>query len=68
MIINMDVDLILKAAGVGLIVTVVCQVMSKAGKDEQANLVSLVGMLVILALIIERLGGLVSTLKSIFGL
>lgn len=64
----MDVDLILKAAGVGLIVTVVCQVMSKAGKDEQANLVSLVGMLVILALIIERLGGLVSTLKSIFGL
>lgn len=64
----MDVDLIFKAAGVGLIVTVVCQVMSKAGKDEQANLVSLVGMLVILALIIERVGGLVSTLRSIFGL
>lgn len=64
----MDVDLILKAAGVGLIVTVVCQVMSKAGKDEQANLVSVVGMLVILALIIERVGGIVSTLRSIFGL
>ena len=64
----MDVDLILKAAGVGLIVTVVCQVMSKAGKDEQANLVSVVGMLVILALIVERVGGLVSSLRSIFGL
>ncbi len=64
----MEVDLILKAAGVGLIVTVVCQVMSKAGKDEQANLVSLVGMVVILALIIDRVGGLVSSLRAIFGL
>ena len=64
----MEVDLILKAAGVGLIITVVCQVMSKAGKDEQANLVSLVGMVVILALIIERIGHLVSSLRSIFGL
>ena len=64
----MEVDLILKVAGVGLIITVVCQVMSKAGKDEQANLVSLVGMVVILALIIERVGGLVSSLREIFGL
>ena len=64
----MEVDLILKAAGVGLIITVVCQVMSKAGKDEQANLVSLVGMVVILALIVERVGMLVANLKGIFGL
>ena len=64
----MDFDLILKVAGVGMIITVVCQVMSKAGKDEQANLVSLVGMVVILALIVERVGGLVSSLRTIFGL
>ena len=64
----MEVDLVLKVAGVGLIITVVCQVMSKAGKDEQANLVSLVGMVVILALIVERVGGLVSSLRTIFGL
>ena len=64
----MEIDLILKVAGVGLIITVVCQVMSKAGKDEQANLVSIVGMVVILALIVERIGRLVSSLRSIFGL
>ena len=64
----MEVDLILKVAGVGLIITVVCQVMSRAGKDEQANLVSLVGMVVILALIVERVGALVSSLRTIFGL
>ena len=64
----MEVDLILKVAGIGLIITVVCQVMSKAGKDEQANLVSLVGMVVILALVIERVGALVSNLRGIFGI
>ena len=64
----MEIDLILKVAGLGLIITVVCQVMSKAGKDEQANMLSLVGMVVILALIIERVGELVSSLRSIFGL
>ena len=64
----MEGDLILKVAGVGLIITVVCQVMSRAGKDEQANLVSLVGMVVILALIVERVGSLVSSLRTIFGL
>lgn len=64
----MEVDLILKAAGIGLIITVVCQIMSKAGKDEQANLVSLVGMVVILALVVERVGALVANLKGIFGL
>lgn len=64
----MDVDLLLKAAGIGMIVTVVCQVMSKAGKDEQSNMVSLAGMVIILLLVIEKLGGMVGSLKQIFGL
>ena len=64
----MEVDLILKVSGIGLIITVVCQVMSRAGKDDQANLVSLVGVVVILALIVEKVGGLVSSLRQIFGL
>ena len=64
----MEVELILKTAGIGLIITVVCQVMSRAGKDEQANLVSLVGVVVILALIVERVGTLVSSLRGIFGI
>ena len=37
----MDIDLILKVAGIGMIITVVCQVMSRAGRDEQSTLVSL---------------------------
>ena len=64
----MDVDLILKVAGVGMIITVVCQVMSKAGKDEQSAMVSLAGTVIILILIAERVGELISTLRQVFGL
>lgn len=64
----MDVDLILKVAGVGMIITVVCQIMSKAGKDEQSAMVSLAGTVIMLILIAERVGQLISTLKEAFGL
>jgi stage III sporulation protein AC len=64
----MEVDLILKAAGIGMIVTVVCQIMSKAGKDEQSNMVSIAAMVVILLLVVEKLGGMVGSIRDIFGL
>lgn len=63
---NMDFELVLKAAGVGIIITVVCQIMSKAGRDEQSTLVSLVGMVVIFILLADRLGELIATLRSVF--
>ncbi len=64
----MDVELILKVAGVGMIITVICQIMSKAGRDEQSTLVSLVGMVIILVLLAEQIGTLISTLRGIFGI
>ena len=64
----MDVDLILKVAGVGMIITVICQIMSKAGKDEQSAMVSLAGTVIMLIPIAERVGQLISTLKEAFGL
>jgi stage III sporulation protein AC len=64
----MDVELILKAAGVAMIITVVCQVMSKVGKEDQSALVSLVGTVVILLLVASKLGELVRSLMDIFSL
>lgn len=64
----MDVELILKVAGVGMIITVVCQIMSKAGRDEQSTLVSLVGMVLILLLLAEEIGRLIETLRGVFGI
>ena len=63
----MDVDLILKEAGVGMIITVVCQIMSKVGKDEQSGLVSLAGTVIILLLLAEEIGKLIDLLRSVFG-
>lgn len=64
----MDVDLILKVAGVGMIITVVCQIMSRAGRDEQSTLVSLAGMVLILLLLAEKIGSLISVLRTAFGI
>ena len=64
----MEVDLILKVAGVAMIITVLCQIMSKSGRDEQSTMVSIAGMVVILILIAEKVGTLVATLKGVFGI
>ena len=64
----MDVDLIMKVAGVGMIVAVVCQILNKAGRDEQATLVSITGIVIILVIIVDEVGNLIESLKRIFGL
>lgn len=64
----MDVDLIMKVAGVGMIVAVVCQILGKAGREEQATLVSITGIVIILVMIIEQVGQMLDSLKRIFGL
>ena len=64
----MDVELLMKVAGIGMIVTVVCQVLNKAGRDEQATLVSITGIVVILLLVVEEIGALFDALRGIFGL
>lgn len=64
----MDVDLVMKVAGVGMIVAVVCQILSKAGREEQSTLVSITGIVIILLLVIEEIGVLLDTLRRVFGL
>ena len=64
----MDVELILKVAGVGMIITLVCQLLSKAGRDEQSLMISLLGMAVVFVLLAEKVGVLINTIRSVFGL
>lgn len=64
----MDVALILKIAGVGLLVSVVYQVLSKSGREEQAMLVSLAGVIVVLLMLITELAELINTIRQIFGI
>jgi len=62
------IDIILKVGGVGMIVAVICQVLSRIGRDEQATLVSVTGMIIIFLLLASELGELISTLRGVFGL
>ena len=64
----MDVDIIMRVAGVGMIVAVVCQILSKAGRDEQSTMVSITGIVIILLLVIEEMGVLMDSLRRIFGI
>lgn len=64
----MDVGLVIKIAGVGVLVSVACQVLSKAGRDEQASLVSLAGVIIVLIMLVEQIGKLFSAVRSIFGI
>ena len=65
---NMDISLIMKMAGVGIIVTVVCQMLTKAGRDEQATYVSLAGIIVALMFLVGAVGELFDLIKDVFGI
>lgn len=64
----MDVELILKVAGIGMLAAVICQILSRVGRDDQANLVSLTGMILILLVLAGKVGELIAMLREVFGL
>ena len=64
----MDISLILKVAGVGILVTVACQILTRAGRDEQATLVSITGIVIVLLMLVGQIGDLFSTVREVFGL
>ena len=63
-----DVDQIFKVAAVGLIVAVLNQVLIRAGREEQAMLTTLAGLIVVLTIIISEIGDLFTLIKSVFQL
>ena len=63
----MDISLIIKIAGVGLLVAVAAQILSKTGRDEQAMFVTIAGILVVLMLLISQIRDLFDLVTSIFG-
>ena len=63
----MDVGLILKVDGIGILVSVSAQVLSKSGRDEQAMMVTIAGLIVVLVMIVTELGELFSLIRSVFG-
>ncbi len=64
----MDISFLLKIAGIGMIAAVCCQILSKIGRDEQATMVSIAGVVVVLMLLIDEMGALFDAVKEVFGI
>ncbi len=64
----MDVDFIFQVAGIGIIVAVLNQLLQRSGREEQAMLTTLAGLVVVLIMVVTEIGNLFETVKSVFGL
>ena len=64
----MDVDMIFKIAAIGKIVAILNQLLVRSGREEQAMLTTLAGLIVVLTMIVTQISSLFSTIKSLFGL
>ena len=66
--VKMDISLILKIAGAGILVAVCAQILQKSGKDEQAMLVTVGGIIVVMLMLVGKVGELLETVRTVFGL
>ena len=64
----MEVDLIFKIAAIGILVAVLNQVLSRAGRDEQAMMTTLAGLVVVLMMVVQEIASLYDLVKDLFGL
>ena len=64
----MDVDMIFKIAAIGLIVAILNQLLVRSGREEQAMLTTLAGLIVVLSMLVTQISTLFGTIKSLFGL
>lgn len=64
----MEVELVLKIAGIGLLVSIVSMILTKSGKDEQAMLMTVGGILAVMLMLVDEIGYLIETVRGLFGL
>ncbi len=64
----MGIDIILKIAGIGLLTAVVNIILKKSDKEEISTFVTIAGVVVVIVMMLEMVGGLFDTVKQIFGL
>ena len=62
----MEIDLIFKIAAVGIIVSILNQVIVRSGREEQATMTSLAGLVVVLMIVVQRISDLFELVKSLF--
>ena len=64
----MNVDLIFKIAAIGILVSVLNQVLARSGRDEMATMTTLVALVVVLMIVVKEISSLFDLVKDLFGL
>lgn len=64
----MEVDLIFKIAAIGILVSVLNQVLTRSGRDEMATMTTLVALVVVLMIVVQEISGLFDLVKELFDL
>lgn len=65
---NMDISIVFKLAAIGILITVVCQVLKKSDRDDIATVVSIVGLVIALTIAVTMIADLFGTIREIFSL
>ena len=64
----MDVELVFKIAAVGILVSVLNQVLTRSGREEQATMTTLAGLIVVLMMVVQKISEQFELVKTLFGL
>ena len=64
----MGIEIVLKIAGIGMLVAVSCQLLKQTGRDDSAMLAALMGLVIVLGMVLGEIGSLFEEVKRIFGL
>ena len=64
----MEIGLILKIAGIGILISIVSSILSKSGRDEQAMLITVAGIIVVMLMLVEEVGALIESVRAVFEL
>lgn len=64
----MDVTILIKIAGIGILVSTVCQILTKSGREDQAMMVSVAGVVIVLLVLVREISALLTTVRTLFGI
>lgn len=64
----MNIDLLFKIAGIGILVAVLHQILNKAGREDQAMMTTLAGMIIVLTIVVKEISTLFETVRTVFNL
>ena len=64
----MEIEIIFKIAGIGILITVICQILKKSDRDDIATLVALAGLIIVLTMVITMISEFFESIKTLFNL